>query len=697
MEQLVMAPDEAMVKQDRVDLSTGLSIAVIKGHRKKAVLYRHGTLIKEADLADKAAKRIFVVEAVELGAKQSHLAKALGISRQTIHNYREIKKHFGLEGLVHGYTLEASKSRRKQREIHQEQRFGGNKAQQVADIRRKQREEAPKQLRFNFSFPEGDASAGMEPGEQPFSEEHGWEFSRYAGVFAYLFPMIGEWKWLQLVMGYFGSKYKIFMAFVLMAAANVRSIEQLKNIRGREAGVVLGLGRLPSRPKIWEWFYRAAREGHSVQMVRDYFRCQIRAGLVATWLWFTDGHLLPYTGKESVRSGYHTQRRMPMPGQTNLVTCDASGRVVDFEIEEGKGDLRARILELGRKWADEVPQGPVMVFDREGHGTEFFSSLIEAGIAFVTWEKHADKNKLSALEEDRFDKHFEFNGKQYSVLEGEKSCSHAKEGSEDRPHSFKLRRIYLWNRTSNRRACGLAWDGDRGMSTEDCARAILSRWGASENGFKHIKERHPLHYHPGFKLVESERQEIANPAVKKQQGLINRLKKALSKLYEKLSKAREVLNKDGSVRRNSVREQLKKQIAEREAELAQLKEKKQLLPDKVEVSSLQDYRSFQRIDNEGKRLFDFVTCSVWNARKQMVDWLLPFFNQDNECVDLFYAITACHGWVKSTADEVIVRLEPLQQPKRRSAQEQLCRKLTSLAVQTPTGKYLTIEVGDSPL
>ena len=80
----------------------------------------------------------------------------------------------------------------------------------------------------------------------------------------------------------------------------------------------------------------------------------------------------------------------------------------------------------------------------------------------------------------------------------------------------------------------------------------------------------------------------------------------------------------------------------------------------------------------------------------MVDWLRPFLNQDSEVVDLFYAITDCHGWIKSTKQEVIVRLEPLQQPMRRSAQEQLCRKLSSLGAQTPTGKRLLIEVGTRP-
>jgi len=100
--------------------------------------------------------------------------------------------------------------------------------------------------------------------------------------------------------------------------------------------------------------------------------------------------------------------------------------------------------------------------------------------------------------------------------------------------------------------------------------------------------------------------------------------------------------------------------------------------------------------NEGKYLFDFVTSSVWNARKLMVSWLQPFCRPENEVVDLFYVITNCYGWIKSTEKEVIVRIEPLEQRSRCMAQEELCRKLTSLGAHTPTRKWLKIEVGDSP-
>jgi hypothetical protein len=43
------------------------------------------------------------------------------------------------------------------------------------------------------------------------------------------------------------------------------------------------------------------------------------------WIWFTDGHLLPYTGKEKVHYSYNTQRRMPVPGRTHTITHISAG------------------------------------------------------------------------------------------------------------------------------------------------------------------------------------------------------------------------------------------------------------------------------------------------------------------------------------------------------------------------------------
>jgi hypothetical protein len=44
-------------------------------------------------------------------------------------------------------------------------------------------------------------------------------------------------------------------------------------------------------------------------------------------------------------------------------------------------------------------------------------------------------------------------------------------------HGFELRRIVIWNLSSNRRASGLCWDGERDIDLETFAQAIGQRWG----------------------------------------------------------------------------------------------------------------------------------------------------------------------------------------------------------------------------
>lgn len=698
MNQLSLFEDAEPKKKNEMVIGHNLVIIIDPLDPDQVALKLNGIIIKRANFKDKVSKRVFIVETVELGCIKSQLASCLDLSRQTIHNYLETKQKFGLEGLVHGYTLADSKSLTKQRQLHSEQRSIGNKAKLLAEIRKKEKQERTgQQLKFDFSYVPSGQAREVEKNEQPFQEEHNWERTRYAGAFCYLITLISKWNWLDLVMGYFGAGYKIFMVFLLMAARNTRSIEQLKNVRSREAGIVTGIRKIASKPIVWQWFYSVADQGISEFLKREYFRYQLRRGIVGMGSWFIDGHLLPYTGHHKVHHGYNTQRRMPIPGQTNMVTCDENGRVIDFEIQEGKGEFCNYIASLYPRLKDELAGCPIMVFDREGYGAPFFSTLVTADIAFVTWDKNVDSAKLFELDDSLFDETFELNNRQYGVYEDKKSFTHTIDVTKEDKHSFTLRRINIWNKTSRRRTSGLAWTGDRDIGTKDCALAILSRWGASENTFKHIKDRHPFHYHPGFKLEKSERQEIKNPKIKEKEGLIAKCKKALARWYKQLTKSKRSLNNDGTPRGNSIRERIKSEIKEKEAEMGRLVEEKKELPEKIDPSSLEDYKSFKKIDNEGKNLFDFVTSSVWNARKEMVNWLRDYFNEENEVVDLFYAIVDCHGWVKSTKDEVIVRLEPLQQPKRRAAQEQLCRKLTSLGAMTPNGKWLILEIGSSPL
>ena len=135
--------------------------------------------------------------------------------------------------------------------------------------------------------------------------------------------------------------------------------------------------------------------------------------------------------------------------------------------------------------------------------------------------------------------------------------------------------------------------------------------------------------------------DIANPDIKPLEKRIGRLRKALDKLYKQLTKTPQQTNKDGTVRGNSRHLRLQETIERKEQELTDLRAEKGRLPERVDVSTLQNYRSFKQVNTEGKYLFDFVTAGVWNARKQMVEWLRAYYDHDNEVVDLFYAISHC--------------------------------------------------------
>jgi len=583
--ELLADPTASSNRETRFELGRGYALVLPRGPRQPGDLYHRGSFMKRVNLRDKAERRLVVVELLQHGVNQTRLAEALQLSRQTLHNYRESYREFGVQGLLHGYSPARSKDEAHHRHVHVNKRRPGAKARELAALRQAKRAQAESQPQPEFDW-DGDAappaayvldepaidatlgatlaapSTSHQPEaaavtERPYASNHDWEASRYAGLFPVIILLISQWHWLARVMGLFGNGWRLLMVFVLMAVRNIRSIEQLKHERCEEAGRVLGLKRLPSLETLWGWFHGVAKQGRAAALVAAFSTDQLQRGLVGTDVWFTDGHLLPYTGEQKVHYAYHTQRRMPTPGQTNLVTCDAQGRVVCFDIQEGKGDLRARILALG-DYAREQALGvmPLQVFDREGDGLGFFSALVAQHTPFVTWEKHADAARLRALDSACFTEAVSVNGTDYRLLEELKSCSFQPEPSpEDAAQApeqrFDLRRVVIWNQRTDHRTSVLCWDGTLGLTSAAIATAMLSRWGASENTFKHLKERHPYHYHPGFGLSESDKQDIANPAIKALDAERQRLKTQLDRLYRQQAKSAPSTNKDGTPRANS--------------------------------------------------------------------------------------------------------------------------------------------------
>jgi len=296
--------NDQTTNDNKIHIGQGISLEIRGGKKGTAIQYDYGKETKRVDLADTPAKRIFIIDLVDYNVNQTKLAKALCISRQTIHNYVERKKAYGLEGLRNSYNVAPGANLGQQRKENQNKLPTGNINQKLAEKRQKERVKAEKnktaQPMLPFDIEKDKNAKHISAEEQLFTKTHNWQKSRYAGVFIYLVHLFSQAKLLTLLGGYFGNLYKIFIVFILMVSSNIGSLEQLKNVRKNEAGRILGIGRIPSKPKVWEWFYRAAHLKVGQKVLDDFFCYQIKGGLVGLHFLFTDGHLLPYSGKEQV-------------------------------------------------------------------------------------------------------------------------------------------------------------------------------------------------------------------------------------------------------------------------------------------------------------------------------------------------------------------------------------------------------------
>jgi transcriptional regulator with XRE-family HTH domain len=133
---------QAVKQNTHVDLGRSYALHLPRGPRSNADLYHKGSFIKRANLHDKNELRLFAVELMQRGLSQTRLAEVLSLSRQTLHNYRESYREFGVEGLLHGYSPAKSKDEELHRRINVSKRRPGSKAIELQALRRQRKAQA---------------------------------------------------------------------------------------------------------------------------------------------------------------------------------------------------------------------------------------------------------------------------------------------------------------------------------------------------------------------------------------------------------------------------------------------------------------------------------------------------------------------------------------------------------------------------
>ncbi len=567
-------------------------------------------------------------------------------------------------------------------------RGSGNKARLHEERRRKERQATVDH--------QGVLELSDEVPDQ-FNQAHDWQKSRYAGGLIFNALLQKDWNFTSFFAAAYGKLVTVFILFVQMLVQDIKSIDQLKAIKNLEMALACGLEWAPSRTTFSKWLHAVAEKGHALTLLKQFFVKQTKSGLVSCYLLYADGHFIPYSGKERIHQGYCTQSAkadLAMPGQTAIVFHDANGRIVYFQIEEGNGDLRQAIEDISATIQPHFaePLSPLIISDRGSWSVEHFDRM--ASFRLLTWEKYTNEAEINALADELFSEIITVNGHRYRFYEFPEKQAY---WNSDKTLSVALRRIVIWNLDSNRRPVCVSND-----SLEDAiflGLAMLGRWGVSENGFKYMAERFNPHYIPLLTASqESTRQEIANPAYQELEAKKQKIEKQLQKNANKLAVVAEALNNDGSIRFNSKRQRLLSGRSSWEQELATIESKLQQTPARVSLPELtQGQERFKVIDCEAKNLFDLVQAMVWNARRTLIDMLRQHYHDERDLVNLLDHISHCHGWIKTTAEAIHVRLEAMDLPRYRVAQEAFCHSLNNLAARLPNGKVFIFSVGSEPI
>jgi transposase len=646
-------------------------------------VYRYGIPYKKTEIRAAIDRRRLVVELVlEGGVTKSRLAEALDVSRQSIDTWIATFKKSGFEGLVNSYKG----GRKKGRKENSEKLPRGNKARQLEEERRLERVALEKQqLVIDFESRE----SGDERDEADvFNESYEFQENRYAGGFLYWGMFQHVFGFMQLCESYLGRYATAVYLFAMMLVHDIGSVEQLKTIFKREFGKLIGVRQLFSKPIMWRVIHGACALQASKSFIEGFFKRQARNGLVALYWLYIDGHFIPYYGSERIHKGFYTQRDQMMPGQTEMFVHDCHGKVVYFEIQEGKGDIKEMMRRMSDKWSEYIGDtSPLIVVDREGWGVEHFLSM--DGYRFVTWEKFSKPEETALISEKDFGPVFHVNGKDYQAYED------SKEYKDEKGNSIELRRIVIWNKSTGRRVVCVAQDEEEDTIT--LARAMLGRWGCSENSFKHMGNRFNMHYNPVVDASkESENQDVANSEHKKLKDELGRLKRRRKKCERELGRLPITTNKDGSLRKSKKRERLLQELEGLHEKVSVTGKKLKDCPEKVVLDNVSPGESFKVLETEGKNLWDLAQSLVWNSRKKLIGIFKEFLPNPRDVIPVLEAITSCRGWVKSTREAIQVRLEPLDTPRYQAAQIQLCRALNEKQIRLNNGKLLLYDVGPEP-
>jgi len=214
-------------------------------------------------------------------------------------------------------------------------------------------------------------------------------------------------------------------------------------------------------------------------------------------VFYVDNHLRPYTGKATIRKGWRMQDKRARPGITDVYVHDEAGNPVLRLSDVANGSLTAWLSSVAKLLRDMVGAEPriVLAFDRGGAFPDQLVALREEGFELVTYER----KPYALLASTAFDVSFTHGEEKLEASDGRTNLGGGK---------GRVRRIALRGadgRQVNLRAVGT-------LPVPELYAILRGRW-VQENGFHHEVRRWGINQLDGRSLESYDPDAvIPNPA-----------------------------------------------------------------------------------------------------------------------------------------------------------------------------------------
>jgi transposase len=501
--------------------------------------------------------------------------------------------------------------------------------------------------------------------------------------------------------------YRLMTTLIFLLWFRFSSIEDFKFVQPQEFGVLLGGNRAPSVKTLRRSFRSLLDEdvidSWMLQLVRRY----IQLDVIQLGTLYFDGHKIPYYGHTDLPKGYLSSRRLPAKLIQQVFANDRSGRPVFLRVHDTSLSFKETVLGMIEDalelWKERGIRAPLVVaFDRELYDTNFFATLDEMGVLYITWRKWDTAVPIERLTEE-----IRTSGAEASEVENDVLYRVWRRSITVKEYVVEAISFLSTEKAKadpNRTPSTLVTNVTRftkqefpdfePLATKDIIETLCGRWG-QENYFRYSKHGERLDYIPGYETRgRQEERFVSNPQIKELGKELKSLRKEVERLNTKIANKliarkkknkplEEILQQKGIQAFTQQREQTQTRMDEIQNELSSLSPKVQV---QTEDPSLE-------LALEGKLFLDVLRIAMHNAEQMLLDVFKRCYSDPRDMHKVLRAIAEQGGVVEEGIDTITVWLSPLHIPTHRRATEKLCVELTAMeATMAGTEKKLLFAI-----